>query len=139
MHTFDLLRKREIDFDAFKSRRRQLGFTPDMIKGFTRTKCVVPMRHKGCVNTVKFNKSGSILVSGSDDRTVKLWNMTESCPSLIQSIKTKHRENIFCAELCPDNERLCVSCSADGSLWLNDVEENSTANQKRLLSADGMM
>ena len=38
--------------------------------------CTLDMQdgHAGCVNTVAFNDSGSILVSGSDDQQVILWD-----------------------------------------------------------------
>ncbi|KAM3309205.1 hypothetical protein P3S67_010949 [Capsicum chacoense] len=30
--------------------------------------------HEGCVNTIEFNATGDVLVSGSDDRRVILWD-----------------------------------------------------------------
>ena len=30
--------------------------------------------HDGCVNTVAFDPSGSLLVSGSDDQSIKVWD-----------------------------------------------------------------
>jgi WD40 repeat protein len=30
--------------------------------------------HGGCVNTVSFNPAGDLLVSGSDDQSVMLWD-----------------------------------------------------------------
>lgn len=30
--------------------------------------------HDGCVNTVAFDESGSVLVSGSDDQTIRVWD-----------------------------------------------------------------
>ena len=30
--------------------------------------------HTGCVNTVTFSEAGDVLISGSDDRRVILWN-----------------------------------------------------------------
>ena len=31
--------------------------------------------HKDLVNCLKFNYNGKILISGSNDKTIKLWNM----------------------------------------------------------------
>ena len=31
--------------------------------------------HHDCVNSVAFNPNGSLLASGSNDKTIKLWNL----------------------------------------------------------------
>ena len=31
--------------------------------------------HRGCVNAIAFSESGTLLLSGSDDTTVKLWEV----------------------------------------------------------------
>ena len=31
--------------------------------------------HSECVNSVAFNHNGTILASGSEDKTIKLWNV----------------------------------------------------------------
>lgn len=30
--------------------------------------------HQGCVNAINFNPSGDLIITGSDDTTVKIWN-----------------------------------------------------------------
>eukprot|EP00438_Fugacium_kawagutii_P017574 Skav222237 [mRNA] locus=scaffold3059:80285:81736:- [translate_table: standard] len=69
--------------------------------------------HQGCVNTVHW--SGDVLVSGSDDMTVKLWRLPGSTPQVVgpvSSLPTGHRHNIFDAHLTSTQQ--VVSCGADG-------------------------
>ena len=30
--------------------------------------------HTGCVNAINFNPTGDLIITGSDDMTVKIWN-----------------------------------------------------------------
>ena len=36
------------------------------------------IEHRGCINTAEWSRDGSILATGSDDRTIKLWNTAGS-------------------------------------------------------------
>ncbi|KAI9221854.1 WD40-repeat-containing domain protein [Blastocladiella britannica] len=69
--------------------------------------------HSGCVNTVRWSADGQLLLSGSDDRTLRLWDgrTMES----ISTIPTAHRRNIFAAEFLATGDcHDIVSCSVDG-------------------------
>lgn len=72
-------------------------------------------KHRGCVNTVTFNTDGGILVSGSDDRMVILWDWELGRPRL--SFHSGHTNNVFHAKIMPytDNKNL-VTCAADGEV-----------------------
>nr|XP_043607985.1 DDB1- and CUL4-associated factor 8-like [Erigeron canadensis] len=71
--------------------------------------------HKGCVNTVSFNQDGDILVSGSDDRRVILWDWETGSVKL--SFDSGHTNNIFQAKIMPGtDERSIVTCAADGQV-----------------------
>lgn len=50
-------------------------------------------KHKGCVNCLNFNRSGNILVSGSDDLRIILWDWPSR--KIIQNFKSGHTLNIF--------------------------------------------
>lgn len=53
--------------------------------------------HEGCVNSLDFNKTGDMLVSGSDDCRICLWNWsTGKCLLKYRSI---HYRNIFQVDL----------------------------------------
>lgn len=53
-------------------------------------------RHTGCVNCLNFNKSGNLLVTGSDDLKVIVWNWAKQKPIVVQN--SGHRSNIFQAK-----------------------------------------
>lgn len=72
-------------------------------------------KHRGCVNTVSFNADGDILVSGSDDRRVILWDWQTGCVKL--SFHSGHNNNVFQAKIMPcTDDRSIVTCAADGQV-----------------------
>ncbi|KAF3772810.1 DDB1- and CUL4-associated factor 8 [Nymphaea thermarum] len=74
-------------------------------------------KHRGCVNTVSFNAAGDILVSGSDDRSVVLWDWDTQHVKL--SFHSGHSNNVFQAKIMPFTDDLSsVTCAADGQFDL---------------------
>ncbi|KAJ4967038.1 hypothetical protein NE237_018887 [Protea cynaroides] len=72
-------------------------------------------KHRGCVNTISFNAVGDILVSGSDDRLVKLWDWEAGRVKL--SFHSGHTDNVFQAKIMPfTDDRIIVTCAADGQV-----------------------
>lgn len=72
-------------------------------------------KHRGCVNTVSFNAEGDILVSGSDDRRVILWDWESGSVTLL--FDSGHNSNVFQAKIMPYTEdRSIVTCAADGQV-----------------------
>ncbi|KAF3777304.1 hypothetical protein EJ110_NYTH46082 [Nymphaea thermarum] len=70
-------------------------------------------KHRGCVNTVSFNAAGDILVSGSDDRSVVLWDW--DAQHVKSSFHSGHSNNVFQAKIMPFTDDLSsVTCAADG-------------------------
>jgi WD40 repeat protein len=68
--------------------------------------------HRGCVNTVSFNSSGSLLLSGSDDMTLVLWDWEAGTPAT--SLHTGHENNVLHAQFMPSsNDRSIVTAGAD--------------------------
>lgn len=73
-------------------------------------------KHRGCVNTVCFNASGDILVSGSDDRKIILWDWESGRVKL--SFHSGHSNNVFQAKMMPySDDRSIVTCAADGQVF----------------------
>lgn len=73
-------------------------------------------KHRGCVNTVSFNSDGDILVSGSDDRRVILWDWQFGRIKL--AFHTGHNNNVFQAKFMPfSDDRSIVTCAADGQVY----------------------
>lgn len=71
--------------------------------------------HEGCVNTVSFNQAGDILISGSDDRMVMLWNWDAGRVKL--SFHSGHKNNVFQAKMMPySDDTSVVTCAADGQV-----------------------
>ena len=95
--------------------------------------------HTGCVNTAKWSANGAHIITGSDDRSVKIWDFTRGCDKALlkHTVETSHRSNIFCAAFSPAAENVVLSCAADGSLIRNDV--NHAHSQERLRKCDGLM
>ncbi|XP_037459420.1 DDB1- and CUL4-associated factor 8-like isoform X1 [Triticum dicoccoides] len=82
--------------------------------------------HRGCVNTISFNSTGSLLLSGSDDRTVVLWDWERAKPAL--QIHTGHENNVLHAQFMPlSDDRSIVTCGADGEVRYVQIEEGGRA------------
>ena len=73
--------------------------------------------HKGCVNTVEFNSTGKVLISGSDDRQVIFWNWASK--KKIFTYSSGHLENIFQTKIMPfSDDRVIVTSAQDGQVLL---------------------
>ncbi|GKV09451.1 hypothetical protein SLEP1_g20950 [Rubroshorea leprosula] len=73
--------------------------------------------HKGCVNALAWNLKGTLLLSGSDDTQVNVWNY--SGRKLLHSIETGHSGNIFCVKFVPEtSDELVVSGAGDSQVRL---------------------
>lgn len=72
-------------------------------------------KHKGAVNTISFNSSGSLLLSASDDETAVLWSMEEAAPALM--FHTGHGNDVLHAQFMPlSDDRSIVTCGADAEV-----------------------
>lgn len=72
-------------------------------------------KHRGCVNTVSFNADGDIVISGSDDQMVILWDWDTG--KVVLSFHSGHHNNVFQAKIMPyTDDRSIVTCAADGQV-----------------------
>ncbi|OVA08871.1 WD40 repeat [Macleaya cordata] len=93
-------------------------------------------KHRGCVNTVSFNSAGDILVSGSDDRNVMLWDWESGHVKL--SFHSGHTNNVFQAKIMPyTNDRSIVTCAADGQVRHAQILENGRVQTGMLAKHQG--
>jgi WD40 repeat protein len=65
------------------------------------------LNHSGCVNTVAWNDSGELVISGSDDCHINIWQPFQK--KLVADIDTRHTGNIFCAKFMhKSNDTQCI-------------------------------
>ncbi|XP_061929663.1 DDB1- and CUL4-associated factor 6 isoform X4 [Apis cerana] len=76
--------------------------------------------HNGCVNSVCWNATGELILSGSDDQHLVLTNAYNY--EVLTDYKTSHRANIFSAKFLPNSgDHRIVSCSGDGIILYTDL------------------
>ena len=71
------------------------------------------------MNTISWNKSGTLIVSGSDDLDIKIFQAFPK--KLVDSYTTDHTANIFSAKFMHEDCKI-VSCSAAGVVKYHDLE-----------------
>ncbi|CAI5497198.1 unnamed protein product [Closterium sp. Naga37s-1] len=87
--------------------------------------------HHGCVNTVSFTPCGDLLLSGSDDWSIVLWDW----PRALQRLRWRsgHENNVFQARALPHTgNKTVVSCAADGQVRCSILREGGSVDTKRL-------
>ncbi|KAK3006549.1 hypothetical protein RJ639_017704 [Escallonia herrerae] len=103
--------KREVGELSTRKFSHRLGASEDLVLRLELFRKLE--KHRGCVNAVSFNADGEILVSGSDDRRVTLWDWQTGRVKL--SFHSGHSNNVFQAKIMPYTEdRTIVTCAADG-------------------------
>ncbi|XP_016465615.1 uncharacterized protein LOC107788450 [Nicotiana tabacum] len=121
--------KREIGFSHPRNFSRRISASEAMVKRLDLYGKLTG--HEGCVNTIDFNATGDVLVSGSDDRRVILWDWATRTSKL--SYPSGHMDNIFQAKFMPfADDRKIVTASADGQVRLGLLLENGRVETKRV-------
>uniref|UniRef100_A0ACD5TMU6 Uncharacterized protein n=1 Tax=Avena sativa TaxID=4498 RepID=A0ACD5TMU6_AVESA len=92
--------------------------------------------HTGCVNTVGFNADGDILISGSDDQKVMMWDWDTGAVKL--QFHSGHGDNVFQARFMPyTNDRTIVTCAADGEVRVAKIQDDGDVLTSLLGEHDG--
>uniref|UniRef100_A0A2P2I7M8 WD and tetratricopeptide repeats protein 1-like n=1 Tax=Hirondellea gigas TaxID=1518452 RepID=A0A2P2I7M8_9CRUS len=77
--------------------------------------------HSGCVNCIEFNDTGRLLVSGSDDDRLILWDVYSH--KKLRTYSTSHTGNIFSVKFLPScGTGLLVSGAGDKKVEVRDLE-----------------
>ncbi|MFM5987737.1 MAG: WD40 repeat domain-containing protein [Sphaerospermopsis kisseleviana] len=74
--------------------------------------------HSHIVNSLAMSANGKYLISGSQDKTVRVWNLVTG--ELMHTLKS-HREGVYAVTLSPD-EQIIASGSADKTIKLWHLE-----------------
>lgn len=121
--------KREMGFSRPRCFPRRISASEGLVKRITLHGKL--NGHKECVNTVEFNSTGDVLVSGSDDRQVIFWDWAAKSKTF--SYPSGHLDNIFQARIMPfTDDRKIVTSSCDGQVRLGLVLENGQVDTRRL-------
>lgn len=88
--------------------------------------------HRGCVNSVQWNDSGGLLLSGSDDQHLVITNGHNY--KVMWKYKTTHKANIFCAKFLPNSSDCnIISCSGDGMVLHTDLNCTDSTKDNQIL------
>lgn len=73
-------------------------------------------KHRGCVNSLNFNKAGNLLVTGSDDLKIIVWKWASN--EILHTLESGHQSNIFQTKFLElGNDALDIaSSSRDGQI-----------------------
>ena len=86
--------------------------------------------HDDAVYDIAFSPDGLVLASGSYDKTVKLWDVTDR--KVLATLRG-HQDQVFRVAFSPDGRSL-ASCSGDGTVIIWDV---STQEKRMMLAGHG--
>ncbi|XP_042390650.1 DDB1- and CUL4-associated factor 6-like isoform X2 [Zingiber officinale] len=93
-------------------------------------------KHNGYVNTVSLNENGNILVSGSDDEMVILWDWEVG--TVRTSFHSGHKDIVLQARFmpCTAHHQTIVTSAADGEVRLAQLREGGQVTTELLAEHD---
>ncbi|KAM9961690.1 hypothetical protein ACTFIR_004548 [Dictyostelium discoideum] len=75
--------------------------------------------HNECVNSINFNDDGSLIVSGGDDETVRIWDVGKrKCLTTLYG----HSTNVFATNFLNNDNRKVISGGNDADIRYYDIE-----------------
>lgn len=79
--------------------------------------------HVAEVNSLRWDPTGSLLATGSDDKTAKIWSMTQDTPLLTLS---GHTRDVYSVAWSPSRASLLATASFDGSVRIWSTLDGSS-------------
>lgn len=103
-------------------RSKKPSYSDRLIGSYSVTK-VLP-GHSGCVNSVEYSQDGSLLMTGSDDRSVCIYGADDGAGGfgMRSKIQLRHDANIFNAVFLPSFPNKILSCALDGKTVLTELQ-----------------
>jgi WD40 repeat protein len=93
--------------------------------------------HEGKINAIAISPNGHWLVTGSDDKTARLWDLTARNPSMV--VLRGHEDAVTSVAISPDNNRL-ATCGFDETTRLWDLSaKDPLANSVVLRGQQGVV
>jgi WD40 repeat protein len=91
--------------------------------------------HSGCVNSIEFSDDGSLLMTGSDDRSVCIYGAEDGTDGFgcRMRLQLRHDANIFNAVFLPSFPNKILSCALDGKTVLTELVTNDGSSEGRVL------
>ncbi|KRZ83864.1 DDB1- and CUL4-associated factor 8 [Trichinella sp. T8] len=87
--------------------------------------------HDGCVNCLDFHSAGRLLISGSDDCRLVLWDWALGKP--LVTVPSGHTHNIFQAKFTPVDDGGIVTSAYDGQVRYLKVSPDGSVNISKQL------
>ena len=75
---------------------------------------LVLIRHSSCVTSAAFSPDGTRVVSGSSDKTVRIWNVNTG---EIERVLEGHTDDVSSVVFSPDGTRVISSTLGDVMIW----------------------
>ncbi|XP_066150622.1 WD and tetratricopeptide repeats protein 1-like [Euwallacea fornicatus] len=117
----DILQRRESSIEGSKDVNRQRQFSHDLIR---RLGIEYELQgHEGPVNCLQWTPDGSLLVSGSDDTEVMIWDPMKH--KRLQTLSTNHIGKIFSIKFLGANNNIIVTAASDKKVNVQSIEGNS--------------
>ncbi len=83
------------------------------------------VEHDGCVNALNFNQTGTLMLSGSDDYRVCIWDWNKS--NVVLQYESGHKSNVFQTKFVPySGDTQIVTCARDGQIRLALISSDGT-------------
>ncbi|XP_031638582.1 DDB1- and CUL4-associated factor 8-like [Contarinia nasturtii] len=95
-------------------------------------------KHRGCVNCLNFNKAGNLLVTGSDDLDVIVWNWAKKQPIIVET--SHHRANVFQSKFVDNGTATnqkdfnLITSARDGEVRQIQVTPDGSAHHRTITS-----
>ena len=91
--------------------------------------------HDGCVNAVNFSPDGELIVSGSDDLQVALWDWYKNTKEPVMTYDSGHSSNVFQTKFMPyTNNSTVVTCARDGQIRVSFLKPFSKVQETKKIA-----